>query len=106
MTGKKDISDKYKGMAKTTNNLLEGYSLAGTFLFSQKADAEGVAIMLGLEGAFPIQNDEGNFWMPGSSYEELMSRVYRSWVIPDQAEVPKTPKKPDSFSKFSKKLER
>jgi hypothetical protein len=75
-------------MAKTTKQLVEGFSLAGTFLFSQQADAEGVAAMLGLTGAFPMQTDEGLFWMPGHSYEELMKRIYSDWVVPDKATVP------------------
>lgn len=75
-------------MAKTTSKLAEGFSFAGTFLYSQKADAEGVAAILGLEGAFPMQTDEGLFWMPGSSYDELMKRIYSDWVVPDKATVP------------------
>lgn len=75
-------------MAKTTKELIEGFSFAGTFLFSQKADAEGIAAMLGLQGAFPMQTDEGLFWMPGSSYDELMDRIYSEWTLPDKAQVP------------------
>jgi hypothetical protein len=75
-------------MAKTTKEIIEGFSFAGTFLFSQKADAEGVAAMLGLQGAFPMQTDEGLFWMPGKSYDELMNRIYSEWTVPDQATVP------------------
>ena len=75
-------------MAKTTKELIEGFSFAGTFLYSQKADAEGVAAMLGLQGAFPMQTDEGLFWMPGHSYDELMSRIYSEWTLPDKATVP------------------
>lgn len=75
-------------MAKTTNELIEGFSFAGTFLFSQKADAEGVAAMLGLKGAFPMQTDEGLFWMPGGSYNELVERIYSDWTLPDQATIP------------------
>lgn len=85
---------------KTTKELSEGFSFAGTFLFSQKADAEGVASMLGLVGAFPIQlDDEGMFWMPGTSYEELMNRIYSDWVIPDQATIPQA--HPQTISPFS-----
>ena len=88
-------------MAKTTKELIEGFSFAGTFLFSQKADAEGVAAMLGLQGAFPMQTDEGLFWMPGHSYDELMKRIYSEWTVPDQANVlqahPQEPQKTLSF---------
>lgn len=73
---------------KTTKDLIEGFSFAGTFLFSQKADAEGVAAMLGLKGAFPLQTDEGLFWSPGKSYEELINRIYSEWTVPLQATVP------------------
>jgi hypothetical protein len=75
-------------MARTTNQLAEGFSFAGTFLFSQKADAEGIAAMLGLQGAFPMQTDEGLFWMPGTSYDELLQRIYSDWTLPDKATVP------------------
>ena len=46
--------------------------------------------MLGLTGAFPMQTDEGLFWMPGRSYEELMNRIYSTWTVPDQAKIPQT----------------
>ena len=85
----------------TTNRqfIEEGFSLAGTFLFSQRADAEGIAAMLGLGGAFPMQTDEGLFWMPGSSYDELMSRIYSDWVLPNQATVPKAhPQEPSKLT--------
>jgi hypothetical protein len=75
-------------MAKTTNELIEGFSFAGTFLFSQKNDAEGIAAMLGLKGAFPIETDEGLFWSPGKNYTELMDRIYSDWILPDKAPVP------------------
>lgn len=75
-------------MAKTTIELAEGFSLAGTFLFSQKADAEGIAAMLGLQGAFPMQTDEGLFWMPGQSHDELVRRINSDWIVPDQATIP------------------
>lgn len=75
-------------MAKTTKELAEGFSFAGTFLYSQKADAEGVAALLGLHGAFPMQTDEGLFWMPGQSYDELVKRINSDWVLPDKATVP------------------
>lgn len=82
-----------------TSLLLEGFSLAGTFLFSQKADAEGVAAMLGLTGAFPMQTDEGLFWMPGKSYDELMKRIYSDWIIPSKANVPQThPQEPSKLT--------
>jgi hypothetical protein len=88
-------------MAKTTKELLEGFSFAGTFLFSQKADAEGVAAMLGLRGAFPMQTDEGLFWMPGASYDELMDRIYSEWTLPDQATVPQAhPQEPQKTLPF------
>lgn len=74
-------------MAKI-HDLAEGFSLAGTFLFSKKLDAEGVAAMLGIQGAFPMQTDEGVFWMPGKSYDELMNRIYSDWILPDKATVP------------------
>jgi hypothetical protein len=73
---------------KTQKQFLEGFSFAGTFLFSQKADADGIAAMLGLKGSFYIDTDEGGFWMPGSSYDELMDRIYSEWTLPDQAQVP------------------
>ena len=85
-------------MAKTTKELIEGFSFAGTFLFSQKADAEGVAAMLGLQGAFPMQTDEGLFWMPGQTYDELMYRIYSDWVLPDQATIPQANQQPSSIS--------
>jgi hypothetical protein len=86
-------------MAKTTNELNEGFSLAGTFLFSQKADAEGVAAMLGLSGAFPMQTDEGLFWMPGQNYDELMKRIFSDWVLPDKATVPQAhPQEPQRLT--------
>lgn len=88
-------------MAKTTKELQEGFSFAGTFLFSQKADAEGVAAMLGLQGAFPMQTDEGLFWMPGKSYDELMHRIYSDWTLPDQATVPQAhPQEPQKILPF------
>lgn len=88
-------------MLRTTKELLEGFSFAGTFLFSQKADAEGVAAMLGLRGAFPMQTDEGLFWMPGSSYNELMERIYSEWTLPDQATVPQAhPQEPPKTLPF------
>lgn len=77
-------------MAYTTEQLLEGFSLAGTFMFSQQADAEGVAAMLGLSGAFPMETDEGLFWMPGKSYDELTKRIFSNWILPDKAPVPQT----------------
>lgn len=70
--------------------LQEGFSFAGTYLYHVKADAEGTAAMLGLEGAFPIQSDEGLFWMPGHNYDELMKRIFSTWTVPDQAKVPQT----------------
>ena len=73
---------------KTLASLEEGFSLAGTFLFSQKSDAEGVAAMLGLTGAFPLETDEGLFWSPGRSYEELMQRIFSDWVLPNKAQAP------------------
>ena len=88
-------------MAKTTKELIEGFSFAGTFLFSQKADAEGVAAMLGLQGAFPMQTDEGLFWMPGHSYDELMKRIYSEWTVPDHATVPQAhPQEPQKTLSF------
>ena len=75
-------------MVKTTSELTEGFSLAGTYLYSQKADAEGMAAMLGLHGAFPMQTDEGLFWMPGTSHDELMKRIYSTWTVPEKAPVP------------------
>ena len=66
----------------TTSELLEGFSLAGTFLFAQKADAECVSEVLGITGAFPMQTDEGLYWMPGQSYDELMERIYSDWMLP------------------------
>jgi hypothetical protein len=76
-------------MARTTKELLEASSFAGTFLFFNKKDAEGVAAMLGLEGAFPIQADDSiTYWMPGKSYDELMNRIFSEWTLPDQATVP------------------
>jgi hypothetical protein len=92
-------------MAQSTNQLLEGFSFAGTFLFSQKTDAEGIAAMLGLQGAFPMQTDEGVFWMPGHNYDELMARIYSDWVIPDKATVPQAhPQEPlADFKTFVKK---
>jgi len=86
---------------KTTKDLLEGFSFAGTFLFSQRADAEGVAAMLGLKGAFPMQTDEGLFWMPGSSYKELMDRIYSDWTVPVKATVPQAhPQEPQKVLPF------
>ena len=86
---------------KTTSDLIEGFSFAGTFLFSQKADAEGIAAMLGLVGAFPMQTDEGLFWMPGKSYEELMKRIYSDWTLPDQSPIPQAhPQECLSFQSF------
>ena len=86
-------------MAKTTKELAEGFSFAGTFLFSQQADAEGVAAMLGLQGAFPMTTDEGLFWMPGTSYDELMKRIYSDWTVPDHATVPQAhPQEPDRLT--------
>jgi len=88
-------------MAKSSRELKEGFSLAGTFLYSQKADAEGVAAMLGLQGSFPMQTDEGLFWMPGQSYDELMNHIYSDWVLPDQATVPQAhPQTKLSFQAF------
>ena len=78
-------------MAKSTNTQLqEGFSFAGTYLYHVKADAEGTAAMLGLKGAFPMQTDEGLFWMPGQNYDELMARIYSTWTVPDQATQPHT----------------
>lgn len=88
-------------MAKSTHTrLLEGFSFAGTYLFSVKADAEGIAAMLGLIGAFPMQTDEGLFWMPGQNYDELMSRIYSTWTVPNQATVPHTFPQTESFLSF------
>lgn len=79
--------------------LLEGFSFAGTFLFSQKADADGIAAMLGLRGSFYINTDEGGFWMPGTSYDELMKRIYSDWTIPDKATVPQAhPQEPSRLT--------
>jgi hypothetical protein len=76
-------------MAKLTyHQLQDGYSFSGTYLYSQKADAEGIAALLGLSGAFPFETDEGKFWMPGQSYDELMKRIYSTWTVPDAAPVP------------------
>jgi len=76
-------------MARATyKQLLEGFSFAGTFLYSQQADAEGIAAMLGLHGAFPLQTDEGPMWMPGNNYDEFMERLYSTWTVPDQSPVP------------------
>ncbi len=88
-------------MARTIDELVEGFSFAGTFLFSQQADAQGVAAMLGLTGAFPLSTDEGIFWSPGQSYDELMKRIYSDWVIPDKATVPQAfPQTSDKFMTF------
>lgn len=77
----------------TLETLEEASSIAGTFLFFNKHDAEGVGTMLGLNGSFPIQTDDGSvFWMPGSCYDELMKRIYSSWIIPSQATIPQTHK--------------
>ena len=81
--------------------LLEGFSFAGTYLFHVKADAEGIAAMLGLTGAFPMQTDEGLFWMPGQNYDELMARIFSTWTVPDQAIVPQTfPQESLSFHRY------
>ena len=81
-------------MVKAMRRLVEGFSFAGTYLYSVKSDAEGVASMLGLSGAFPIHTDEGDFWMPGNNYDQLMNRIYASWTVPDQATVPQTHSQP------------
>lgn len=77
-------------MAKTTN-LVECFNFVGTFLFQQKADAESTATILGLHGAFPIQTDEGVFWMPGQSYDTLMECVNVDWIVSDKATVLQAP---------------
>lgn len=85
----------------TYTQLLEGFSFTGTYLYSVKADAEGIAAMLGLSGAFPMQTDEGLFWMPGHDYDELMARIFAHWTVPDQATIPQTfPQEKLSFTGF------
>jgi hypothetical protein len=71
-------------------NLIEASSFAGTYLFFNKKDAEGVAAMLGLTGTFEIETDEGKFFMPGHDYDELMTRLYSTWTVPNQATIPQT----------------
>lgn len=89
-------------MVKSTySRLLEGFSFAGTYLFSVKSDAEGIAAMLGLSGAFEIKTDEGLFWMPGHDYDELMARIYSTWTVPDPAPIPHTfPQENLTFTAF------
>jgi hypothetical protein len=77
-------------MAKLTYpQLKEGFSLSGTFLYSQQADAEGVAAMLGLQGTFHVVTDDGDYWMPGRDYAELVKRINSDLIQPDQAPIPK-----------------
>jgi len=58
------------------NQLVEGFGVAGSFLYRSLPDAESISRMLGLSGTFAIQTDDGAFWMPGRSYDEFMDRLY------------------------------
>lgn len=66
----------------------EGSSLAGTYWFKAREDAEGIGKMLGLTGTFPVQTPEGDFWSPGKNEEELRRRVEQGIVMPSVATIP------------------
>jgi len=74
----------------TYNQLVKGFSFAGTFLYSDKPAAEDIAEMLGLSGAFLIETDDGPQWMPGRDYSQFMSRLNETWTDRILSHCPKT----------------
>jgi hypothetical protein len=82
------------------DTLTEGSSMAGTYLYKSKSDAEDTARILGLHGSFQKTTPDGAFWMPGNNEDELKRRVFTGWSTPSQATVPQTT--PLSFLSYIK----